>query len=763
MLCTSSCIDTIANMFDKLKAAFKSKGITWQNQDGNGQGNFIPISSLGCNWLVNCARTGSYDNTFPNISRIAEAFAEVRPYAVDINGQRMKKQPRVVEALYNPNADMSGSDFLEALIVMMLVHPVVYLLCWRREGGEIRPGGPITKDNIASFTFLEGYSVSTSGGETTYTNGANTYTRKDVIALSLNVNPYDLMAGYSPTLAIKKWANIDDYIAEYQSGVFRNGAVPAGMFVVTAPTADEFNQTVDNLQKHHRGAQNANNVIYVHRPTSSIDGKPMGAQIEWIPFAQTNKDMTLDKIFEQANLKIDMNFGVPEEVKGHVSNSTYASAEVADYIFARRVVYPKLVKVYSKLTHELNRVTHGLGCSISFDYDLPVLTDSRKVQVETLQMLLSSGFTVESAVNALQLPKSFLQLTPEAVPEAENMEVQENVDDKPSQNEEENKIVKDVKNKDVDVTVQTDEIWRQSINQNLLKAMRQYLRAVIDKAVEEVEANPGLYDNPGRLVEILQNWLKNEYHVSISNQVMSVIVYLMTDSGNRAIEDFVQKTGLEEISFAISDTKLQQINERIDGLIEKFGNETISHIVTVINQAKANSEPSSSAVSSIDALKQGDDYRAERWAASEQHIADGEGIQVAAEEFGEAHELNTYKTWRVNPASPDRCAECLEMNGETVKVNEVFSNGEMIPHYHPYCYCVAEYDFVYPFDDMTDELIAPKSVKVFCPHCKRYMLESANGSLKNVICGNGKCKKHYDIEVKNGEVKTKEVNHDDCK
>lgn len=729
-------------MFNKLKAAFKSKGITQQNQEGGGQENFAPIGSLGYNWLVNCARTGSYDNTFPNISRIAEAFAEVRPYAIDVNGQRMKKQPRVIEAIYNPNKEMSGSEFLETLIVMMLVHPVAYLLCWRQEGGDIKAGGPITKDNIAGFTFLQGYSVNNFGGTVTYSNGVNTYTKDDVIALSLNVNPYDLLAGYSPTLAIKKWANIDDYIAEYQTGVFRNGAVPAGMFVVTAPTAQEFNDTVDNLQKHHRGAQNANNVIYVHRPTSSVDGKPMGAQIEWIPFAQTNKDMTLDKIFDQANLKIDMNFGVPEEVKGHVSNSTYASAEVADYVFARRVVYPKLVKVYSKLTHELNRVTPGLGCSLSFDYDLPVLTDSRKVQVETLQMLLNSGFTVESAVNALQLPKSFLQLAPETTQELENMEIQENVENKPSQNEEEDKSVKDIKNKDADVDVLTDEIWRRPINENLLKIMRRYLRAVIDKAIEEIRNNPELYkDSPNDLVVALKKWLTESYQVQVSEQVIATLLYLMLQSGNEEIDRFAERLGLSDLTFNLSEEQLAELRRRVEDLITKYGNETIDHIISLLIAANERSDDLESIVSQLDALKQSDDYRAERWAASEQHRADEEAVLIAAMLAGGDAELETWKTWRLNPASPDQCIDCFHMDGETVRAGEPFSNGQLVPHYHPWCYCTVEYSFRAP----------EKSVKITCPSCGRYMMESTGGSMKNVICANSKCKKHYDIDVAKGK------------
>lgn len=360
--------------------------------------------------ILDCYHTGSYDNNFPNITRIAESFAEVAPFAVDDSGEKLKQQPRLIEVLNNPNEDMAGPEFWETLAVMLLVHPVVYLLCWHREGRSVVPGGRITADNIAGFTFMEGVGVSTINGSTTYYYNGQTYGKYEVIALSLNVNPYDLSSGYSPSMAAKKWANVDDYVADYQAGYFRNGAVPAGQFVVTARDEKEFNDMVDALQAHHRGASNANNPVYVHRPVSAIDDKPLGAQVEWVPFAQSTDKGTLQSIFDQANKKIDMDFGVPQEVKGYLQNSNYASAEVADYIFSRRVVYPKLRKVFSKFMHEFDHIVGGAGFGLSFDYEIPVLTEVRKAQAETLQIMLSAGFTIESAVDALQLPSSFKEL-----------------------------------------------------------------------------------------------------------------------------------------------------------------------------------------------------------------------------------------------------------------------------------------------------------------------------------------------------------------
>lgn len=373
---------------------------------------------------------GSYDNTFPSISRIAETFMTVLPYAINDKGERLPETPQLLRAIYNPNKQTSGVKFFEQLAVMTLVHPQVHLLCWRREGGRVLPGGNITAKNIDGFTFLENANVTYDNGRRKIHCNGRTYDESEVVTLSLNANPYSINSGYSPSKAAKKWSNIDDYIADYQSGYFRNGAVPAGEFIITAATVDDYNDTVNMLKRKHRGAGANNNVIYAHRPISQIDGKPTAAQIEWVPFNTKNADMGLQALFEQANKKIDMDFGVPQEVKGYIQNSNYASVSTADYIFRRFVIYPKLVKIWGDFTHEMNRITGGLGFAISFDYELPIMADEDKVRAETrltelntLNTATLAGYTLESAVEALGLPTDFLKLSQAvSVPSTTNSE-----------------------------------------------------------------------------------------------------------------------------------------------------------------------------------------------------------------------------------------------------------------------------------------------------------------------------------------------------
>lgn len=710
--------------------------------------NVIPFNCLSS--VMSCYREGSYDNNFPNITRIAESFAEVEPFAIDANGNRLKSQPHLIDVLSNPNEEMSGSDLWETLIVMMLVHPIVYLLVWHNERGDLVAGGPVTKDTFAGLTFMEGVASTTINGNTTYYYNNSTYSKSDVIALSLNVNPYSLTSGYSPSMAAKKWATVDDYIADYQGGYFRNGAVPAGQFVITAPSVDAFNEIVDNMQLAHRGASNANNIQYVHRPTSQVDGKPMPAQVEWVPFSQPSDAKTLQAIFDQANKKLDMDFGVPQEVKGYLQNSNYASAEVAEYIFSRYVLYPKLKKVYAKMTHELNRVTKGLGFALSFDFEFPVLTDTRKIQTETLLLALNAGYTIESSVEALQLPRSFLKLVPqkvsepvvvEAVPE-EATTVNKASDENLGENN-----AKMVKQKAVDID--TDEIWRQKLNPELYKVLKSYLDGIVNKAEELIQETP---ENRTTIARLLRQWLKDSgYSDKTISMIVSILAYLMLQSGQDAIGSLATQVGLNGIDMELSQEEYDKLKKHIEELVLKFGDDTVANIDKNINQNLGDELDATEVIIALDLMKNSEDYRVERWAISEQHLAEETAVIVAALLVSGASSKKAYKVWRINFDSPDICAFCIRMNGEKRELNELFSNGQLVPHYHPHCYCTMEIVF-------EDE---QKSIKIICPDCGRYMMETTGGIMKNVICANSKCKKHYDFEVNNGKVKAIErKNHD---
>ena len=686
-------------------------------------------------------RTGSYDNNFSAISKIAEAFAEVMPYAIDSKGERLKETPAAVAALYNPNRQMSGVKFFETLITMALVHPTVYVLVWRKDGREAKPGAPFTPESIVGYTFLENPSVDYQNDRIVYRTGSATYTDKDVMQISLNINPYSLLAGYSPSLAAKKWATIDDYVADYQGGFFANGAIPEGQFIVTAKSTKEFNDTVDYLERKHRGAKQSGKVNYVHRVMNDA-GQAGAAQIEWVPYATSNKDLTLQSIFDQTNKKIDMAFGVPEEVKGYLQNSNYASAEVADYVFARRVVYPKLVKVWGQFTHELNRLTGGLGYAISFDFDLPMLSDevkvkadAEKVRVETLTTLLNNGFTLESAVAALGLPEDYLKLTenptsPEPSEAAEEAEVDETT---VSQQETSAKRLK-VANK----------VKAAMANPKVEAEVRAYMQKQVDYAVAEMH-----FDTVAEAEEF-------------ANKLWADLEPILQKFGNEQWDEggtIVREVGVglpEGAAYAISEQLTKSYKAYLGDVSLSYTNDTSDSIKKVLMKGEVLEWTPEEIKEGLRDIMNIDEWRVQRLARTETHRSEQLGGLDAMKQIQDETGVKINKVWHLNPGTPNHCGECIALDGTVSSLDGDFgvefqAGMPQAADLHPNCSCYLTYIV---------SSVPAKSVKVCCPDCGRYLFESEGGVAKNVICTNSKCKKHLDIEVKNGKIDAKEHKDD---
>ena len=689
-------------------------------------------NNYGVGATMGCYRYGSYDNTFPNVTRIAEAFAEVLPYAVDINGERMKDQPRLISVLYNPNRQMSGVEFFETLIVMSLVHSKVYVLCWHEEKRQAIAGGNITPDNICGFTFLENPEVKsdpTTGFKTYQITDENgkifTYTENEVLEISLNVNPYSINNGYSPSMASKKWSNIDDAIADFQNGFFQNGAVPAGEFIITAPTVDDYDEIVGELKKKHRGAGANNNVVYVHKPIDTTTGVPMNAQIEWVPFAQANKDMTLQALFDQANKKIDMDFGVPQEVKGYLQNSNYASVEVADYIFARRVVYPKLVKVWAKFTHEMNRITGGLGFAISFDYEMPVLVETRKNQMETLLLATNAGYTLESSVDALQLPKSFLKLAL-------------NNENKPVEQREDVEMVNDMPDAE-----QKAYNGYKSLKTKAMTADPKVQRVVEDYTKEQIATaqNEEDFDEKKKSEEL-------------KKALLIALLLLLGEEG-----DLQYNEGANELTTHGYDTENLEgftIPEEVKTAYEvyladvclSYTQDTNESIKRVLERGEAEGWSKQQIKDELGNIMNTDEWRINRIVNTETHRAEQMGKLTAMRELAQETGAIILKQWNVNPDTPNPCEVCLALDGQQLPLGEDFGDfsagSDMVADAHPNCNCYLTFII----------LDNEKSVKVVCPNCGRFLCESKGGDIQGLKCQG--CKKHYNFSIAKGVVNATE-------
>lgn len=360
-----------------------------------------------------------YENVYGNVSAISKSGRVVLPYLEDDKGERYEREHNVTSVLYKPNKDLSHEEFRDYLIISYLLKPKTYIRIHYKNGAR-RKNGTIDADKIIGFTFLENLTVlpKTQDGVQKYRTGTETLDEFEVMSFG-GINPDNIKAGYSPLQATRRWTRIEDFLSDSQAAFFRNGAVPAGMFIINASTETQFKDIKRVLQKNARGAKNSNNVLYNWRqPDVTAGGASTQDQIVWVPFNVTNKDLALKDLHEIVQSKQNDAFGVSAVIKGNVDETTYASAMVVEKFFVKYTLYPVVSAIWQRFSHELNRCTGGFGYSIGFDLEIPVLgdeltqrADAKKTDAETI-LALSEKYTVDSIVEAFDYPESYKKLKP---------------------------------------------------------------------------------------------------------------------------------------------------------------------------------------------------------------------------------------------------------------------------------------------------------------------------------------------------------------
>lgn len=382
-------------------------GNTWQAIGGN----TIPMHD-------------TFDNIFPYVNAIAQRFSTVIPYAVTSDGRRIDPAPAALRALYAPNDTYSCLEFLKLIAAGMLTQSHVDILIWTTNG----PGGTITTDNITGYTLLPSNSRVYNDTRTNWYHrvtmdlgdGARQYefTRDETISLSYSRHPDDPTRGISPAMTIKKWANVDDMIADYERGFFGNNAVPAGMLGIVSENAEDFQRNRARLEETFRGAGNNNGIAYNMIPVDPLTHKPsQTSKLVWVPFQNSNDSLDLQTVNDVVNNRLANALAVPDIIRGIDNGQTYANAEMAERAFIENTLKPLCMTVWDKWQFELDRITGGLGYGITFTLDLPAQTEVEKIQAETQQIrinnliqLVNMGATVETAAEALNLPEAYRRL-----------------------------------------------------------------------------------------------------------------------------------------------------------------------------------------------------------------------------------------------------------------------------------------------------------------------------------------------------------------
>lgn len=650
-----------------------------------GAPSFAQVNPYG---LYNHFKSDEYASHYPNVRPITNEFMQIVPYAIDANGKPTKHA--VIDALYHPNRRDSLPMFLEKLGVSVLSNSYTYLLVWRRENNKAQPGGEFgyKGKNVAGFTFLENPAVDYRDGKIYYKMGAQQFSEDDVIAIPGGSRPDDLYGGYSPALSAAKWATLDGYIADFQNGFFQNNAIPAGVFKVAASTPTEYKDMVEQLKDRHQGAGNNNNVSYTHVPIDA-QGKLAPAQIEYVPFAQSNKEIDFEPLLKHVDDRLSESYGVSSIIKGVDSSAKYSNAEVSEAGFAKRAVKPLPLRIYSQITHELNRITGGLGVAITFKYDIPAVSDAEYVKAQTKEVEANIilkytsdpyNWSLDSVIDAFQLSQSYKLLkqgTGKTVIDNDKPEVDEGneVDQSPDPTLIDgvtpvNKLKEGgiVEKTDVLVTgeaTSTNPKAKLTNEEKLYKSAKKYMKSQVDRSTSEYKADVS--------DEVKPEPTEDELVTFIDDMMVTITAILITNGeiGYAEVTRLMVAYGISTdllTEFNLTDTIKDGYKMYLRKVGNSYGSDTAQIIRETLAMAKDEGLSNAETIKNLRAIMDTSEYRIKRLAVTElnrsQDIGNIESVRLAEAQTGVHFEKSLFHP---NGA---QCEFCKALEGVWTSVNE---------------------------------------------------------------------------------------------
>lgn len=608
-----------------------------------------------------------YENGYADIRAIANRFLMIKPTAIDSNGKALSNN-NVINCLARPNQQTSGVDFRDQLAVMSLVHDKVYILVWERlSKSEVIPARPGVKENkVAGFTFLEGVSEQFIDGVLSYrvaVNGVQRAFYPHQVMTFFDVNPGNLSSGYSPSRSARRWTRIDDYIADYQTGFFKNGAIPSGQFIITAPTKQDYEDIVKNMKDKHRGAGKNNNVMYSYAPLDPVTNKPAQSSVTWVPFNVTNKDMNLKDLFEQANKKVSASFGVPDFIKGDSEAPNFATAQVIERNFVENKIRPFAIKKWARFQHELNRITGGLGYGITFKLETPNIADedesmarTNTLNVTALTTLTSFGYSLDTSITALNLPNNWRMLKKGSADSAGAIE-----NDKPDVDE----------GDEVEGAPDTLEAANRTNPKahnhkevsNLTSSDESYYEAQINQVAEKVMS---------KQIEDAISALDGEQNVTDTDEedfltdMMPIITTILLMEGITQWEQgklLLMSQGIiaPNGSYALTTDALTRYRKYLKGLFKSYTDDTAAVIRTVLERSTAENFTRLETESALRSILTTDRWRVTRIGVSETNRSSALGSVEAMIKIQDESEATLEKTMASKTGSP--CEFCATRIG----------------------------------------------------------------------------------------------------
>lgn len=640
-----------------------------------------------------------YENVFAQVQPLINDMKMVRPFGVGKNGGRLPIQRTPELALLDsPNDEMGWGEFAGAMFATWLTED------------ELNIHVHMDRNKVRGYTIIPpGSKVYINNGDYYFqiNNGDRyeTLSRDEVMTLRFSRSPKNLQRGISPATAVRAWAQAEDVLAQYERAYIQNGAIPASITFIRASSYERFNKTRREMENNLSGAQNHGKTVYVWRQFNNDTGESLD-QVEVKTIQGNNSTLAIRELTDIINDHLNKAYGVSNFILGDDSSAKYDNAELSDYQFIKRRVYPALMAFWDQFQFELDRIVGGLGYAIQFELELPDLTERQRVRAEitsiranNLTNLIQAGAPPLAAVKALGLGKEWQGV---ALGIYGRVLVEPTYFDKQKVNQK--AILPPVNDKVQEKThphsCSCEHPYSQSDSTSTdalppMTADEKKIYQILVDMAERIFANtPNIDTNEviRQITEILEKSAKNGA-IKGADRVSKLL------KDKEVVAEI--KASLETMT--LSRSLRNRINNRTTDLVNRYGE--VSHIL--MNSVLENSQGLSAAEIRKELRAIMPTWQAERIARTETVYAFKSGRLDEDEKIANKFGLKMKLIWRARDLGA--CDVCAAMDGEVTEVGEAFvdskddvhwehsmwnDNGR-IPEAHPNCRCY--------FDEIIEE------------------------------------------------------------
>lgn len=201
-------------------------------------------------------------------------------------------------------------------------------------------------------------------GSPTYTivspGGLTMQVPVDDMFVMKQLNPLDpFLRGLGIAESIADEVEIDEYAAKFQKRFFYNDATPPVVFLMPDATNDQRDAFLARWNQKHRGVENSHRAAaFSGRVDVKELGSSNGKNLSFVESRIAIRDAVLE------------HFGVPREIMGITENSNRATADAAQYIYAKNVLAPR-IKMREEAINKQLLPLFGDGLIWRFDPVIP--------------------------------------------------------------------------------------------------------------------------------------------------------------------------------------------------------------------------------------------------------------------------------------------------------------------------------------------------------------------------------------------------------